>query len=101
MLQSAWLFLGVLGAAALAVSYLTVDDDVGIVSGALAVVVWALFGYGALNVQMVTDSGTTAMSMPALAMLGGVLAALALLPVLRGPVGLFRQSRSNDPFEQF
>ena len=93
MLQSAWLFVGAIGGLSLGTAYLTTDDDAGIVSGALAAVAWALFGYGALGVETVTDSGVTTSSMPALAVLGGVLAALALLPVLRGPVGLLRGAR--------
>jgi hypothetical protein len=107
MLESAWLFIGVVSLCATGVAVLCKtegarlvpnDDSVAIASGTLGFVGWAIWTYGALNVQTPIE-GTPELvtAMPSVALFG---VAIALVPgyiALTGPVDIVREYRRTDP----
>lgn len=99
MLESAWLFLGVLGVLATAVAVGTDDNAVAMVAGTLGFVVWGVWTFGTLNVETVSSAGTIGFEMPAVTLVG---VALALVPgfiALTGPVEVIRRvddTRTDD-----
>jgi len=106
MLQLTFLFVGVTAILATGVALSTQtqaaalfpnDDGIAIISGVVGFIAWGFFAYGALNVEVVTDSGTTvATSMPAVTYFA---VALALIPgyiALTGPVNIINRARDTS-----
>lgn len=88
--QLTWLFLGSLAVATTAATLFTDVED--IVGGMLGTLLWSLWALGATNVELVraTDTGlvTQTQTYPALALVGGGLAALSVLILLAGSTTL-------------
>lgn len=104
MLQSAWLFIGVVSILATGVALLTKtqgaalipnDDGMAIFAGVVGFVSWGIWSYGALDLETVTDSGTVVShSMPAVTYLGVALALIPAYIALTGPVDIIRRSKN-------
>lgn len=98
MLESAWLFIGVLGAISSGITLMAQRDEDGLamVFGTIGFVSWAIWSYGALTVE-VADGGTVfQFAMPSLTFFG---IAMALLPgyiALTGPIELIERHKSGD-----
>lgn len=95
MLQSGWLFVGLIAILATAAAVLTTDDAIAIVGGALGFISWGIWTFGSLDVEVVSEGQTLTFTHPELALLG---VALALIPgyiALTGPVEIV--SRARDP----
>ena len=99
MLESAWIFVGriaflwtvltVLGA-----TYLdSADDGLTITGGVIGFVLWGVWTFGALNIEVIQGTNTIAFQHPELAVLG---VAMALIPgyiALTGPIELVSRYR--------
>lgn len=94
MLQSAWLFVGLVAILATIGALLTDDDGIAIITGALGFVTWGIFAYGALNVEVA--EAPEPYVMPEVTILA---VALALIPgyiALTGPVEIISRARDTD-----
>jgi len=106
MLQLTFLFVGVAGILATAVALSTqtqaaalfpADDGIAIISGVVGFVAWGIFSYGALNVEVVTDSGgVVSTSMPAVTYFGVALALIPAYIALTGPVNIINRARNTE-----
>lgn len=98
MLQATWLFIGVIAALATGIAVLTSDNGVAIVAGALGFIAWGIWGFGAFDITIVTDSGgTETFTYPAVAILGFVLGVIPGYIALTGPVDLVSRARDTTP----
>lgn len=88
MLESGWLFVGVVAILATALALFTDDDGVAILAGTAGTITWGVWTYGTLNVRVVGDSVTYTFTMPSLTLLGIMLALLPAYIALTGPVEL-------------
>jgi len=97
MLETTWLFVGVIAVLATIGAVLTNDDGVAIVAGILGFIAWGVWTFGSLNVEVVTQTGDiVAFSNLAATMLG---IALALIPgfiALTGPVEIVSRVRDTQ-----
>lgn len=94
MEQTTWIFLGVLAASISAVTLFTDLED--ILGGFVGAIAWALWGFGATNVETVTGCCVHTESYPALALFGGVgMGGLMLLVMLVG-AGKILDPRGED-----
>ena len=105
MLESAWLFIGVIATLSTIFAVSTQssfarmfpdDDAVAIMAGIVGFVSWAVWTYGSLNVEVVTDSGVEVFGMPSVTFLG---IALSLVPgyiALTGPADIIRRHKEPD-----
>lgn len=98
MLESAWLFVGVLGAISSGISVMAQEDEdeLAMVFGTIGFVSWAIWSYGSLTVEVVGDGSVFEFAMPSLTFLG---IAMALLPgyiALTGPIELIERHKSGD-----
>jgi len=105
MLESAWLFIGFIALSVTAVAVLTQtqgaalipnDDGVAIVSGTVGFVSWAIWTYGTLDVEVVSDAGVEVFSMPSVTFFGIVMALIPAYVALTGPAEIIA-SRYKDP----
>jgi len=90
MYQFSWIFLGVV---ALVVTVMTLragDDQLAIVSGLAGTISWALWGYSALNVVVVSGGTEFAQQYPSFAAFGVVMAIPNLFIALTGPLSIAR-----------
>lgn len=99
MLESAWLFLGVLGILSLGAAVTTADDAVAIVAGTLGFVLWGVWTYGSLDVEVVADTTIHRFEMPTVSLVGLALAIVAGYIALTGPVELVSRVYDTDPEE--
>lgn len=88
MLESAWLFVGCLGVLATLGALVTADDGVAIIAGVAGAITWGVWTYGTLDLVVVGDSVTYTFTMPALTLLGLMLALIPSYVALTGPVEL-------------
>jgi hypothetical protein len=108
MLDAAWLYVGRI---AFAWSVLTVvaavyvnpgdktGDDLATVAGVVGFVLWGVWTFGALNIEVVQGTNTVSFSQPELAILG---VAMALVPgyiALTGPIELIDRYREPSADE--
>ena len=101
MLQSAWLFIGVIALLVTGVSVLTKtegarlipnDDAVAIYSGIVGFVSWGIWTYGSLDVRVVGDSVTYTFNMPAVTLFGVAMATIPAFIALTGPANIVRRA---------
>jgi len=105
MLLSAWLFIGFVALSSTGVALSTqttaatqmpADDGIAIISGVLGFLSWAMWSFGAFNIEIATDSGSTlSYTLPPVAILGIVLALLPGYIALTGPAEIIRRSVNN------
>lgn len=99
MLESAWIFIGVVAILATGAAVATTDDGVAIMAGVLGFITWGVWTYGSLDLRVVGDSVTYSFSMPSVTILG---IALALIPgyiALTGPTEIINRHRQPDTEE--
>lgn len=95
MLESAWLFVGLVALCVTAAAVLTSDNGVAMVAGALGFITWGVWFFGTLNVEVSDGTGgTTAYQMPSVALIGLAIGLIAGYIALTGPVELV--SRVDD-----
>jgi mannitol-specific phosphotransferase system IIBC component len=96
MYETTWVFVGVVSVLATIGALLTDDNGMAILTGILGFVAWGIWTFGALNIEIITDSGVVlTKSNPAAAILG---VALALIPgfiALTGPVEIVSRVRDT------
>jgi hypothetical protein len=104
MLESAWLFIGFIALSTTAVAVITKtkgaalfpnDDAVAIYSGLVGFVSWAIWTYGTLNVEVVSNGSIQAFSMPAVTFFGLAMATIPGFIALTGPVSIARRAMDN------
>lgn len=105
MLETGWLFVGriamlwtvltVAGAA-----YVRPDDHTGdalaTVAGVVGFVLWGVWTFGALDVEVVDNGGTVTFSQPELAIVGVTLALVPGYIALTGPINIIGRAREPD-----
>jgi len=105
MLESAWLFIGLISLCVTGVAVLTQtqgaalipnDDGVAIMSGTVGFVSWAIWTYGAFNIEVVTDNGVEAFTSTPVAIFGVLMALIPAYVALTGPAEIIA-SRYNKP----
>jgi len=64
--------------------------------GALGIVVWATFGLGATNVEVMRDSTTYIRSYPGLAVVGAACVVISLIILFYGSLKLFRREEVEE-----
>lgn len=95
MLQSAWLFVGVVGVLATAMSLLTRDDALAMICGVAGFIGWGFFAYGSLDVRVVGDSVTYSFTMYPVTLLGIMLSLIPLYVALTGPIEMVQRARDG------
>lgn len=105
MLQSAWLFIGLIAilTTGIAVSTRTrfvgvyeQSNSVAITSGIAGFISWMYLAYGSLDVVIVGDSVTYSFSMPAVTIFAIMMGIIPGLIALTGPANLI-ESRVRNP----
>lgn len=91
MNPTAWIFVGVIGAASTYISLTTESDDLAIIAGLIGTLSWLLFAYSALNVTFYDGSGTERVARyPSMAAFGLAMAAPNVYVALTGPLELLQ-----------
>jgi len=108
LLESAWLFVGVISILATGVAVATQTellgastnaDGIAILSGIVGFVSWGVWTFGTLDVRVVGDSVTYTFSMPPLTFLGIVLMLVPGWIALTGPIEIasrYKQPESKE-----
>lgn len=96
MLESAWLFIGVCAILATGLALYTNDNGVAMMMGVLGFVTWGVWTFGTLDVTVVGDSTTYSFTMPAVTILGIVLALVPGFIALTGPIDLIGRARRPE-----
>jgi hypothetical protein len=105
MLESAWLFIGriafvwtlVTVAAAVYVDPVdTTGDALAMLGGVVGFVLWGVWTFGTLNIQVVAESVVYDFTHPELTILGVVLALVPGYIALTGPIELISRARDAD-----
>jgi len=107
MLASAWLFVGAVAflwtvvavtGGVVAGAQAGRGDGIATVGGVVGFVLWGVWTFGALNVEVVTDSGSTVtMTHPELAIVGVMMALVPGYIALTGPIELVSRYRDASP----
>jgi len=104
MLESGWLFMGVVAVVFTLLALLTQTqavrtfadaDGIAIITGALGTITWGIFAYGSLNVQTTNSGVVIQFQMPALTFTAVAIAILPAYIALTGPAELL-SSRYKD-----
>lgn len=107
MLESAWLFIGAIAfawtvLAVIAAAYLdsTNARADGVVSnaGVIGFILWGVWTFGALNIEVVDEGSTVTFTHPELAIAGVAMALIAGYLALTGPIELI--GRARDPSQR-
>lgn len=109
MLLAVWLFVGVVAILSTGVALATQTsvartmgdaDSIAIVSGIIGFIAWGYWSFGAIELEVVTDSGSTVtFNLPEIALLGVALAILPGLIALTGPTDLIQRARQPESRE--
>lgn len=101
MIMEAWLLIGVVAFLGLALLIFVPDraetNTMMTVVAAITFVLWTVWSYGALGVDVHSGGTVETVSMPALAILGGGFATLSFIFLLTGPFGMLQRWQSGDP----
>jgi hypothetical protein len=89
MILWGWLFVGLVGAAALWRATTTADDDVAILSGLIATGSWGMFSFQSLNVEIANGTELVTNSYPEMGFFGAALGVVGLFIALTGPIEEF------------
>lgn len=105
MLESAFLFVGTIAfiwtaltlGVAMVVSPTDSKGDAAVmVGGVVGFVLWGVWTYGTLNIEVVGDSTTFQFQHPELAILGVVMALIPGYLALEGPINLYERHRRGE-----
>jgi hypothetical protein len=100
MLESAWLFIGLIATITTGVAVGTTDDGVAIVAGIAGFMSWGFWTYGTLNVEIVTETGTVvSQSLPAVTYFGVMMALIPGFIALTGPTEIINRARKPSTEE--
>lgn len=109
MLESAWLFTGVLAILSTGVALSTQTqtvaqgpqaDGIAIMSGIAGFISWGIFAFGSLNVEVVAQDGSVnAFALPEVTLLAVMFALVPGLIALTGPTDIIARSRDPDTRE--
>jgi len=107
MLESGWLFTGVVAVLLTVLALLTQTsavrhfgqaDGISIVLGALGTIAWGIFAYGSLDVVVVDGGVTIAFTMPTLTLLSIAMSIVPIYVMLTGPYEILSQRYQDmDP----
>lgn len=95
MLESGWLFTGLLALLTTIAAVTTTDDAIAIMAGVLGFISWGVWTFGALNIEVTEGSTPIVVSNPELAILGIAFSLVPAYIALTGPVDVVRRAR--DP----
>jgi len=109
MLESAWLFSGVLAILSTGVAISTQTqtvaktasaDGIAIMSGIAGFISWGVFAFGSLNVEVLTQDGTVeSFALPEVTLLAVMFGLVPGLIALTGPADIIARSRDPDTRE--
>lgn len=99
MLESSWLFIGVVATLATSGAVLTSRETIAMVLGAMGFISWGIWTYGTFEITVVDGGVTYAFTEPAVAVFGILMAMLPLYIVLTGPIELAKNARGMQPDE--
>ena len=97
MLESAWLFVGLIATLATSGAVLSNDDALAIILGVMGFVSWGIWTYGTFEITVVDGGVTYAFSEPAISVFGIVMAMLPLYIALTGPIELAKNATGTAP----
>lgn len=95
MLESAWLFIGLVAILATALTVITSDDGTAIMAGVVGFITWGFFAFGSLDVRVVGDAVTYSFSMPAVTIFAVMMAMGPGYIALTGPIEII--ARADNP----
>jgi len=99
MLQSAWLFIGFVSIAITLLGLLTTDNALAMVCGAIGLVGWGIWTYGAFDVRVVSSGVTQSFTMTPVALFGLAMLMVPAWLLIKGPIGLasrYRDARAEE-----
>jgi len=106
MLESAWLFSGVLAILTTGVAVSTQpqtvaqgpqSDGIAIMSGIAGFITWGVFAFGSLNVEVVAQDGSiNSFALPEITILAVMFSLVPGLIALTGPADIIARSRDPD-----
>jgi len=97
MLQSAWLFIGLVAVLATTGAVLTTKDEVGMVLGIMGTLSWWMWTYASFEVTIVDGGVEFVFSQPIAAVFGVLVSLLPLYIALTGPIELAKQATGTHP----
>ena len=96
MLNTAWLFIGVVSVLITAGAILTPDDGWAILLGVAGFVSWGIFAYAALEITVPTDATTYQFTLPIVTMYGVIMSLIPGYIALTGPTEIVGRWRDAD-----
>lgn len=100
MIVWGWLFVGLVGLVSMRYALGTAQDEVAIVTALVAMGAWVLWGWQALNVEVVSNGETLVYQYPAMTFFAAGVALVNLYIVLTGPVALIAEQPRRDRDER-
>lgn len=97
MIESAWLFIGLIATLATGGAVLSSRETVAMVLGAMGFVSWGIWTYGTFEIVVVDGGVTYAFTEPAVSVFGILMAMLPLYIVLTGPIELAKNATGTRP----
>jgi hypothetical protein len=94
MLLGVWMMVGLIALAFTGVALASLSmgaDAMGTYGGVIAFVSWAVWAFGALDLQVSVDAGVIQQSAPSVALLGVVFALASGYIALKGPIELMNR----------
>lgn len=96
MLQSAFLFVGVVALLMSGVAILTPDEGIAIVSGVVGFIAWGLIAYGSFDIRVVGDSTVYSFTQPSVALFGIMMALIPGYIALTGPINIIQRAKDTQ-----
>jgi len=97
MIQSAWLFAGLVAILATTGALATTDDGMAIVLGVAGTGGWGVTGYGALDLELVSNGTEFSFTSPTIALLCFGVSLIPLYIALTGPINIVRRATTARP----
>jgi hypothetical protein len=95
MLLAGWLFVGCVAVLVTVGVVLAQDDGVAIVGGALGTVLWAVWTFGAFDVEVASGGVTLSFTSASLAIVGVACGLVPAYIALTGPIELAARAREG------
>lgn len=97
--QLTWLFIGTLATAATVGVFLTRLDE--IITSLVGVLLWVIWGYGATNVEIVTETGAIVQQQyPQLTFVAGGFGVMLLFTMLKGTAWALHPKELRQPDDE-
>jgi hypothetical protein len=100
MIQSAWLFIGAMGALATGAAFRSEDNADATLFGVVGLVTWLVWAYGALSIEIADGGVVFEFNAPAVALLGVVFASVPGVVAILGALEIFGEYNERSDFEE-